>query len=155
MDTNSDEQFLVIEATIESNKQYSDKNHKKNGDKITILIENQKETNETLKLILAEMKIDKKNISKSSPAQRDTSTPLEPTTTVQNNRKIPPLEEGISDKIRGIWTLKHEIRSPKLYELLIKTELKGDTDMDLNNFFNHIKMCLNAVTRLREDLLPD
>ena len=27
--------------------------------------------------------------------------------------------------------------------------------MDLNNFFNHIKMCLNAVTRIREDLLPD
>ena len=54
-----------------------------------------------------------------------------------------------------MWTLKHEISSPKLYELLIKTELKGDTAMDLNNFFNHINMCLNAVTRLREDLLPD
>ena len=29
MDTKSDEQFLVIEATIAYNKQYSDKNHKK------------------------------------------------------------------------------------------------------------------------------
>ena len=27
--------------------------------------------------------------------------------------------------------------------------------MDINKFFNHIKMCLNAVTILREDLLPD
>ena len=27
--------------------------------------------------------------------------------------------------------------------------------MDTNNLFNHIKMCLNAVTRIREDLLPD
>ena len=31
-------------------------------EKITLLTENQKETNETLKLILAEMKIDKNNI---------------------------------------------------------------------------------------------
>ena len=44
------------------------------------------------------------------------------------------------------------MRSPKLYELLIKTELKGDTAMDLNNFFNHIKMCLNAVTRIETHL---
>ena len=27
--------------------------------------------------------------------------------------------------------------------------------MDINNFFNQIKMCLNVVNRLREDLLPD
>ena len=52
-----------------------------------------------------------------------------------------------------MWTLKHEISPPKLYEILIKKELKGDTAIYLKNFFNHIKMCLNAVTRLREDLL--
>ena len=52
-----------------------------------------------------------------------------------------------------MWTLKHDISSPKFYEVLIKTELKGYTAMDIKNFFNHIKMCLNAVTRLREDLL--
>ena len=54
-----------------------------------------------------------------------------------------------------MWTLKHEICSPKFYELLIKIELKGDTSLDIKNFFNHIKMCLNAVTRLRENLNPD
>ena len=26
--------------------------------------------------------------------------------------------------------------------------------MDLKNFYNHINMCLNAVTRIREELLP-
>ena len=57
-------------------------------------------------------------------------------------------------KIRGVWTLKHEIRSPKLYEILIKTELKGDTSLDLHKFYNNINVCLNAVTRLREDLIP-
>ena len=34
-------------------------------------------------------------------------------------------------------------------------ELKGDNDMNLKNFYNQIDMCLNAVTRLQEDLLPD
>ena len=53
-----------------------------------------------------------------------------------------------------MWNLKHEISLPKFYELLTKIELKGNTDLDLKNFYNHIKMCLNVVTRLREDLLP-
>ena len=54
-----------------------------------------------------------------------------------------------------MWTLKHEISSPRFYELLIKTELKGDTALYLKNFYNHIKMSLNAVTRLKKDLIPD
>ena len=39
-------------------------------------------------------------------------------------------------------------------KVLIKTEIKGDTDLDLKNFYNHINMCLNAVTILQEYLLP-
>ena len=54
-----------------------------------------------------------------------------------------------------MWTLKHEISLPRFYELLIKIELKGDTALDLKNFYNHINMSLDAVTRLREKLLPD
>ena len=54
-----------------------------------------------------------------------------------------------------MWTLKHEISSPRFYELLIKIELKGDTALDLNNYYNHVKMSLNAVTKLREHLFPD
>ena len=54
-----------------------------------------------------------------------------------------------------MWTLKHDISSPKFYEILIKKELKGETALDLNNLFNHIKMCLNAVNRLIEDLVID
>ena len=52
-------------------------------------------------------------------------------------------------KIGGMWNLKHEISSPKFYELIIKTGLKGDTDLDIKNFYNHINMCLNAVTRIQ------
>ena len=79
MDTKSDEQFLVIESTIEANKQESDNNHKKTDEKLALLTENQKETNEKLNktneklaLILTARKIDKNNISTSSPAKKDT-----------------------------------------------------------------------------------
>ena len=119
----------------------------KTDEKITQLIE-------TLNNLTAFM-MDHNKIPKYSPTQKDTSTPLDPTTVVLTNRRAPPLKRGNSTKIGDMWTLKHEISSPKFYELLIKTELKGDTSTDLRNFFNYIKMCLNAVNRLREELLPD
>ena len=147
MDTNYDEQFLVIAATIESKKPAAAEKQTKTDEKLTLLTEN-------LQVLTAFM-MDQTNISKSSPDQKDASTPPEHTTVVPNNSRDPPLEGGNSTKIGGMWTLKHEISSQTLYELLIKTELKGDTILDLNNFFNHVKMSLNAVTRLREYLLPD
>ena len=52
-----------------------------------------------------------------------------------------------------MWTQNHEISSPNLYKLLIKTEIKGDTALEIKDFYNHINMCLNAETRLQEDLL--
>ena len=45
----------------------------------------------------------------------------DPTTRVPANKKATPLEGGNSMKIGGMCTLKHEIRSPKFYELIIKT----------------------------------
>ena len=53
-----------------------------------------------------------------------------------------------------MWNLKHEISSPRFYEILINIEPKGDTALDLKNFYNHIKMCINVVTIIREYLLP-
>ena len=50
--------------------------------------------------------------------------PLEPTTLALDNRRAPPLDGGNYTKIGGMWNLKHDIRSPKLYELLIKIGLK-------------------------------
>ena len=64
------------------------------------------------------------------------------------------MDSGKSMEIGGMWNLKHDIRSPRLYELIIKTELKVDTAMELKNFYNHIKMCPNTVTRHQEDILP-
>ena len=65
------------------------------------------------------------------------------------NRRDTTLEGGHSTKIASMCTIKNEINSPKLYEIITKTELKGDTDMDIKNFYNHIKICLNAVNILQ------
>ena len=50
-----------------------------------------------------------------SPKSQDTDT------VVLANKKSPPLEGGSYMKIGVIWTIKYEINSPKVYELLIKT----------------------------------
>ena len=72
---------------------------------------------------------------------------------VPAKKKAPQLEGGHSTKNDGMWNLKHETSSLKLYELLTKTEIKGETALELKNFYKNINMCLNAVTRLWEDLL--
>ena len=97
--------------------------------------------------------VDHITISKALSERKDSTKSQYPTSLVLYNRRDLPLEGVHSMKIDGMWTLKHEFRSPKLYEFLIKTELKVDTDLDLNNFYNHINMCLNTVTRFWEDLL--
>ena len=97
MDTNSDEQFLVIKATIETNKQEADNNNNSTDEKLTLLTENHKDTNGKIMLlienlqVLTAMMIDKNNNSKSSPAQKDTSTPTDLTTVVPTNKRSPPL----------------------------------------------------------------
>ena len=91
--------------------------------------------------------------SKSSSYKKYSAKDQYPTTVVPSNTKAPPLEGVYSTKIGDMWNLKYEISSPKFYELLIKSELKGDTDLYLKHFYKHIKMCLHTVTRPREDLL--
>ena len=98
---------------------------------------------------MIEKVMDQIKISNSSPNKMDLQKAQDPTNLVSANNKSPPLECGNSTKNGGIWTLKHEIIPPKFYELLIKIELKDDTALDLKNFYNHIYICLNAVTRLR------
>ena len=96
---------------------------------------------------------DQINTLKYSPTQKDSPKPPDPINVVPTNRRDTSLDGGQPTEIGGMWTLKHEIISPRFYELLINTELKGGTSTELKNFYNHIKMCLNAVTRIQEDLL--
>ena len=140
MDNNSNDHLLIMQAKIESNRKYSDKK--------------MKNLTEDLTEMTASM-MDHIKISKSSPDKKDSTKAQYPTTVVPANKKDLPLEGEHYTKIGGMWTLKYEISSPKFYEILIKTEIKGDTATNLKNFYNYINMCLNAVTRLQEYLLPD
>ena len=106
MENKSGDQFILMKEEIENNKQE--------------MKAEMKDIKETLKTFTTSM-MDQTNILKASPSHKDKSTPLEPTTTVQTNRRAPPLEGGISENIGGMWTLKHEISSPRFYDLLIKT----------------------------------
>ena len=108
---------------------------------------------EKFKTMLLEI-TDQINTLQYSPTQKYSPKPPDPTTAVPYNRISTPLDSGQYTKISGMWTLKHEISSSRFYEVLIKTQLKGYTALDLKNFYKHIKMCLNVVTRLIEDLLP-
>ena len=78
-----------------------------------------------------------------------------PTTVFPTNNKAPPLEGICSTKIGGMQTLKHEIRSSKFYELFINIVIKGETAMELKNFYNEIRMCFNDLNRTQEYLVTD
>ena len=83
-----------------------------------------------IKTILTHMMIQKHN---SQPENMYPPKSQDPSTVVPANKKAPLLKGGHSTKIGGMRTLKHEISSPKFYEILIKTELKGYTALDLKN----------------------
>ena len=138
MENKSDEHFIIMQSSIEDYKQDSD--------------ERMTKFSEEFKTMFAVIS-NQINTMLSSSTKKNASTNPEPNTLVSANRRAPPLEGGHSIKICGMWTLKHEISSSKFYELLVKTELKVSTDLYLKNFYNHINMCLNEVTRLREYLL--
>ena len=105
MENKNEEHFILMKEEIENNKQ-----------ELKTEIKDVKESINKLTTLM----MDQINISKSSPAQKDTLTHLDPTTTVQTNRRAPPLEGDHSENIGGMWTLKHEISLPRFYELLIK-----------------------------------
>ena len=86
MYTKSDEQFIIIQDTIESNKQEAAEKQMKNDEEITQLAE-------TLNNLTALM-MDQTSNSKSSPTHKDTSTPPYPTTVVLANKRGTSSEGG-------------------------------------------------------------
>ena len=79
MDNNYDEQFLIIQTTIDAKKQESDEKQMKTDEKLTQITENLK--------FLTSFMMDHTNNLKFSSAQKDASTPPEPTTMVPSNRR--------------------------------------------------------------------
>ena len=104
MDNNSDYQLLIMQATIESNKQDYDEKMKKLTTDLTGMIAS----------MMYQIKM-----FKSSPDKKDSPKAQDTTTVVSAKNKYPPLEGGHSTKNGVMWTLKHEIGSPKFYEILI------------------------------------
>ena len=86
-----------MQATIESNTQYY-------GDKI-------KKPTKYLTAMIISM-VYQINISKSSPDNKDSPKAQDNTTFLPDNKRVLTLEDGNYTEKGGMWTLKHEIRSP-------------------------------------------
>ena len=90
-----------------------------------------------------------------NPSPKNVETkPQYYTTIVHTNRKVIPLEVRKYQKICWMWTLKHDISYPKLYEHILKTQLKGYTAPDIQKFNNNINMYLNYLKEPKEDIIP-
>ena len=105
MDNNSDEQLLIVQATIEANSKYYDNKMKNPTEDLTAIIASMMDQIKKYKYF---------SYKKDSPKNQD------PTTLVPANKKAPTLEGGHSIEIGDMWTLKHDISSTKLYGLLVK-----------------------------------
>ena len=93
MDTKYDEQLLIIQATIEAKNQEAYEKQLKTAEKQMKNDEKLTQLTETINNLTAFI-MDQYNITKSSPTQKDTSTPTDPTTAVPTNRRAPLLEGG-------------------------------------------------------------
>ena len=87
MDNKSDDQLIIIQATIEPNKKY--------------FIEKMKNLTQDLTGMIASM-MDQVKISKSSPDKKDSPKSQDPATVVPANKKAPSLKGGHSKKIGGM-----------------------------------------------------
>ena len=104
------EHSLIMQATIEANRQDSDEKMKKITEDLTAL------STQTITSMMYHI-----NIERYSPDQKDIKKSQYPTTVVPTNKRSPPLECVQSMKICSMWNLKHDISSPKFYDILIKT----------------------------------
>ena len=115
--------YSSYKSTIETNRQDSD-------DKMKKLIEDLRpSTTFTITSVMNQI-----DISKYSRDQKDSTKPQYPNTVVMSNSRYPSSDGEHSTKIGGMWNLKHETSSPKMYELPIKTEIKGDTALESKKF---------------------
>ena len=102
-----------MQSAIESNKQEMRPNKQDYDEKM-------KKFTEEFKSMLVVI-IDNIDTLKSSPTRKDSLKPLDPTNFSLANMRAPPLDGGQSRKIDDMYTLKHDISSPRLYELFITT----------------------------------
>ena len=144
MDNKLDDQLLFMKFSVDTNNQVTDKPKQDNNELKKKLNKHDFDFSE-IKTLLNKFLVQNQT---SLPGKIDSPNSQYPTTAVPDNNNSPPLEVGQSTKMGVMWTLKHGISSPKFYEILTIAELKSDTALYLKKFYNHIKMCINLVTRL-------
>ena len=105
----SDEQSLVMQSKIEANKQDYDDKRKKLAEYLKATI---------TPTVTSTM--DQITMYKPVTEQKDSPKAQYPIIVVPANRRYPLLDCGHSTEIGDKWTLKNEISSPELYELLTK-----------------------------------
>ena len=74
---------------------------------------------EEFKAMLTEI-MDQINTFKSFPTHNYSPKTPEPTNVVPTTRRDTPSDGGQSTKIGGMWTLKHDISSPRFYKITTK-----------------------------------
>ena len=104
MENNYDEQFIIMQTVIEASKENIKSNKKDSDDTMTKFTEESK-------AMLAEITYHINSL-KSSPTQKYSPNPPDPSNVVPTYRRSPPLDGGHSTKVGGMWTQKHEISSP-------------------------------------------
>ena len=115
MDNKSVEHFITMQDTIESNNKDMKANKHDLDEKVMKIIEE-------FKGVIASSipsLMNKINTLKHSTTHKASPKTTNPTTVVPSNRRALTLVSGQSMKISGMWKLKHEIRSQKIYVLLI------------------------------------
>ena len=102
---------------VDTSKQVASK-LKKDNDKLNKKLNKHNFELSKIRILIYEVLVKNQN---SSPHNMYSKKYQDPNTMFPDNKNIPPLECGISMKIGGMWTLKHEIISPKFYDLPTKT----------------------------------
>ena len=104
MDKNSYDQLLIMQVTIDANRQDSDEKMNNITEDLTSMITS----------IMDHIKY-----FKYSPYNKDSPKYQYPTNLFLSNNKAPKLEGVHSTSIGDMWNLKHDIISPKFFEFLI------------------------------------
>ena len=105
-----------MKASVYANKQVTDE-LKRYNDEFKKKLSKHDSDFEEIKTLLKQVIVWNQN---SFPDSMDYPKAQDPTTLVPANNKAPLLEGGNYTKIGGMGYLKHEIISPKFYELLIE-----------------------------------
>ena len=149
MDKKLYDHILFMKSLVYTNKQVTDELKHDSDELDKKLIKHDFEFSD-IKTLLKQVLFQNKN---SLPDRMGFTNNQDTATVVPDKNKAQTLEGWNYKELEACVISNMRSDNRKFYELLIKTKLKVDTDLDLKNFYNDINMSLNAVTKILEDLL--